>query len=97
MKQKKYWLRGGIVSVILGLVVLIFCYYTKILTIAIGAMVVCIKAPCPQPLPFIFTLFNVYIYSWQKLLLAATLFFVVLFVVGAIVWWLYGKIKNRAK
>jgi hypothetical protein len=102
MKNYPYWARGGIVSVVLSAVVALIlfifftcstpftdsCWFPSWAVIFYLPLVIFqINLPV-YPASFADTAFLI------KIILAAIIFY---FIIGAIIGWIYGKIKNRNK
>lgn len=101
MKQKRYWLRGGVVGLVMGIIVLIV------------AMLTALNYDCPggNCTPYWYDMIG-YVSGWLSFPLtsfakgfigssAYILNFIFIpatyFMYGAIIGWLYGKIGNRNK
>ena len=100
MKQKRYWLSGGTVSSVIGIVFLLLIYATKSELIFSFPLII-----------LSFPFFIGGITSWAFLdlgfqnstwelstlgtILNFTLVILIYFLIGAFLGWLYGKIKNR--
>lgn len=95
MKQKKYWLRGGVITVSIFFAFLIVIYWSgQIRIINAYRKVVCPTTPCPEEM-----LVNVfgnesYVQTSQILMEIVVIIFI-LFLVGAIFGWFYGKKQNN--
>ena len=88
MKQKRYWLRGGIISTILLFLPLIYLqnnFDWEILKESVSFQVYILL----NKLPLLFSPSN----QVSKIIIALILYFIL----GAIIGWIYGKFKNRKK
>ena len=87
MKNKKYWLRGGVVGLLLGIIIVVYFLKYNFLACSTG------WGAWQKPLPsYCYLLFPINgslssIYGILNILLY--------FVYGAILGLLYGKIKNK--
>ena len=90
MKQKRYWLRGGIIGLIIGVVVdLWFASSMRCISSYLNADGT-MGSMCPGKLDLFLTSLKV-----DTIYYILTLFVIIL--VGLLLGWLYGKIKNRNK
>ena len=95
--NKKYWLRGALIGVIIYL--LLFIIWTIISEQLIGFVAVdIITLVAFLPASILFFVLGIY---FEKSPLLYPIIYALLagqgFVIGAIISWLYGKIKNRNK
>ena len=98
MKQKRYWLRGGICLGILNIILAV----GSIATPACGDLLAILFELPGIPFLFLFSVIteaigwhvSVRIMECQVLFLFGTLGY---FLIGAVIGWIYGKIKNRNK
>lgn len=87
MKQKRYWLRGGI-----GGAIIFVSYFIYQLTSPL--LLDCTGPGCHSPKSFGNILFNIkYIRADEFLIILGHL--LIVFLVGAFFGWIYRKIKNR--
>jgi hypothetical protein len=87
-----YWLKGGIISIILAIVAILFSYFLKFLTIDLDPVFNCVMAPCNGP-DFVIRFFSIYITN-SNMLSFAIIFPISVFILGACIGLVYGTIRK---
>ena len=77
--NKRYWLRGSVVSLIIGVILIAFY---KIGLLPVALLFWGLQVPYPGS-------------ELNELIILVIISVVFYFIVGAVLGWLYGKIKNR--
>jgi hypothetical protein len=96
MDQKRYWFRGGIIGLILGMVVLIFAIIYGL------AHFDCISCATPFWMDFVYYVTGAKLIISAEVLLPRSLeimlllLFPVMYTIGgSIIGWVYGRTRNR--
>ncbi len=82
--QKRYWLRGGVIGILIP---------SLALFIPIGSLVIAPLRVLTHPVLYAF---HYYFGITSNPFIPLVMVFVFYFIVGAILGWLYGKFKNRS-
>ena len=90
-KDLNYWLKGGILSAIIFVIVFLLAFY---LDATYGGHPGLLIFPL-IPLIILSSLFNLDISLTNSFIIVILLLLFFWFIVGAIIGWMYGKIKNR--
>ena len=95
MKQKRYWLRFGFGF--LGFVFILFwiLFFFGPKDDVWGISNAFILSNVPGGL--VYGLFNVHLPDTKEIPIIISLSIIIYFIIGAIIGWIYGKIKNRNK
>ena len=95
MKQKRYWLRGGVIGLIISLLIMI------VLLVMFDSAVPCSNiagAYCPQGWSAIMiNVQNSFRYSTNESVITLLKFILIPTLSGLIIGWIYGLIKNRGR
>ena len=79
-KERPYWLKGGIIGLVLGIVLgfILYVYFPM----KKFALILCKTFPCPQ----------VAYYNEPLFILYSP---IILFIVGTLIGWIVGKVKSK--
>lgn len=95
MNQKRYWLRGGITLVVISIIIALFRYPSGIPACTGGF---CDSFPYWLHTFFPGELVTIWInmgFSEAYIYLSTIIGLIIYFIVGAVIGWIYGKVKAR--
>ena len=92
-KDWSYWLKGGIIGILISLVFLASSYFTGQIKI-VSYINQCLIPPCSSDLHF-YLFSNSNFLFVREFLISMIVILICCFIIGSFIGWIVGKIKSR--